>query len=157
MEDDKYQMQVFPTSSLPQTPAGRMQFVQEMMTSGLIDPDSGLELLDFPDLDSSNNLRFSSRNVARETVGMIVEDGIYRAPEPFDDLEFLKNYGQMSYNYARIHNCPEDRLELLRRLIEQCDQMLKIAMPQPIDGSAPSGDPMGMAPPLPVAPLMQAQ
>jgi hypothetical protein len=153
MADDKYQMQIFPTSSLPQTPAGRMAYVQEMMTSGLIDPDTGLELLEFPDLDTNNNLRFAARNVARETVSMILEDGKYRSPEPFDDLQFLMSYAQMSYNYARIHGAPEDRLELLRRLIEQCNNMLQSSAPAP---QAAPVDPMGAPPPLPTAPLMQA-
>lgn len=163
MDDDKYQMQIFPTSSLPQTPAGRMQFVQEMMTSGLIDPDTGLELLDFPDLDTNSNLKFAARNVARETVEMILDDGKYRAPEPFDDLKFLLMYAQMSYNYARIHNCPEDKLELLRRLMGQAKFMLDTAAASeappalPMDAAGGPAPAVGAPPPLPVAPLMQAQ
>lgn len=168
MSDDKYQMQIFPTSTLPQTPEGRMQYVQEMMTSGLIDPDTGLELLDFPDLENSSNLKFAARNVARETVNLILEDGDYRAPEPFDDLKYLRAYAQMSYNYARIHNAPEERLELMRRLIEQCAQMLGAQTPVPGDMPPmlpPPIDPMaalggmpgavvGAPPQAPVAPLL---
>ena len=158
MAEDKYVMQIFPTSSLPDTPAGRMQYVQELMTAGLIDPDTGVELLDFPDLEESNNLRFAARNVARETVQMIMDDGKYRPPEPFDDLEFLKKYAQMSYNYARIHEAPEETLELLRRLIEQCQQMQVPEEPtgDPMAQDIPMGAGVGAPPPLPIAPLMQA-
>jgi len=162
LNEEKYVMQIFPTSSLPNTPAGRLAYVQELMTAGLIDPDTGIELLDFPDLEQNNNLRFAARNVARETVQMIMDDNKFRPPEPFDDLEFLKTYAQMSYNYARIHGAPEETLELLRRLIEQCVQLQAAAQP---NAPAPQGAVMpptppdagvGAPPPLPTAELMQA-
>jgi hypothetical protein len=128
------------------------------MVSGLIDPDTGMELLDFPDLDRYKNLKFAARDLIREVVDNIVEEGKYFSPEPFMDLKYGMLYATQVYNHSRLHNVEEERLELLRRFIENCDAILKMATqastpaPQPQDPSAV----MGAPPPLPEAPLMEA-
>lgn len=163
LDDDAYQMQIFPTSSLPNTPAGRMAYVQELMQAGIIDADTGMELLDFPDLEAASNLKFAARNIVRDTVDQILEEGIYLSPEPFDDLKFAKLWGQMSYNYARIHKAPEDRLELLRRFIEQASAMEKMSQGAPQDQVPPAptspdaaAQPEGAPAPKPTAELLPA-
>lgn len=142
MPEDSYIMQVFPVSSLPSTPAGKMAFVQELMQGGVIDPDLGTELLEFPDLERALSLKAASKNVVRQTLGRILEDGEYTAPEPFQDLQYSIDYAQMFYNQAKLENAPEDRLELIRRYIEHCMILIEQMTPEP----APA--PLGMAPEL---------
>lgn len=127
MSADKYVMKTFPVSSLSKTPAGRLQEVQEMMQAGLIDPQTGHELLDFPDLKQARSLMFSTREVIRDHVGKMLEDQTYNPPEPFMDLQFAKSYTQSVYNQAKIDNESEETMELLRRFISQADSMLQRA------------------------------
>lgn len=131
MDRECYQMACFPTSQLPNTPAGRMAYIQELMTAGFIDPDTGQELLEMPDLDRFNDLRFSGRQVVRENIGAIVDDGKYTPPEPFQDLNYSFSYAQMMYNYSKLHGAPETSLELLRRYMQQVKALQDMANPPP--------------------------
>ncbi len=49
MDDDQFLLQMFPISSLPSEPAGRISTISEMMQGGLISPQTGRRLLDFSD------------------------------------------------------------------------------------------------------------
>jgi hypothetical protein len=133
LEEDQYIMQIFPTSMLPTEPAGRLEAVTEMVASQMIDPETGLELLDFPDLERTADLRRASRDVVRDYVDQIVEDGIFFAPEPFMDLKYAVKYGQMAYNKAKLDYVPEEHLELVRRFIEQA-----LALAEPPPASVPA-------------------
>jgi hypothetical protein len=135
LEEDQYVMQIFPTSLLPTEPAGRLEAVQELIAGQMIDPETGMELLDFPDLQRAGDLRFASRDVVRDYVDQIVEDGIFFSPEPFMDLAYAVKYGQMAYNRAKLENTPEEHLELVRRFIEQA-----IALAEPPPASVPQAE-----------------
>ena len=126
MEEDQYIMQVFPTSLLPTSPEGRLQNIQEMIQAGMIDAETGAELLDYPDLERANDLSFASRQVTRDMVDKIVEDGDFSTPEIFMDLTYAIKYAQTAYNRAKLEYCPEENLELLRRFMEQA---ASLAMP----------------------------
>jgi hypothetical protein len=148
LTEDQYVMQVFPTSLLPHSPEGRLQTVQEMLQAGMIDPETGMELLDYPDLERTTNLKQASRNVIREIVDKIVEDAEFTAPEPYMNLQYAVEYAQMSYNYAKINNAPEENLELVRRFIEQAISLLmppQQEQPQPEQQMPQAGMPPEMA------------
>jgi hypothetical protein len=85
LKESRFVMQPYPVSSLPKTPAGRLQFVQEMAQGGIIDRETALQLLDFPDLDNTISLLTASRE---DLEGVIeeLEKGNFVAPEPTQDL-----------------------------------------------------------------------
>lgn len=124
MARDEYLLRCFPTSLLPTSPAGRLQAVQELMQGGLIDQNQGLALLDFPDLERAMGLNTSAYEDVVQTLERIVEEGIYDTPEPYQDLVLSIKLGQSMYLQSRSHNVPADRLELLRRYIDDCDRLL---------------------------------
>jgi hypothetical protein len=129
LDEDQYIMQMFPTSMLPQEPAGRLETISEMIASGMIDPETGAELLDFPDIEQAANLKMAARSVVRDYVDQIVEDGVFFSPEPYMDLQYCKVYGQMAYNKAKLEYVPEEHLELLRRFMEQAEYLLQPPAP----------------------------
>lgn len=131
MQEDMYQMHIFPTSSLPNEPAGRLAYVQEMAQAGFIGPEDAMELLDFPDLEQFQSLHVAARSNVRNTIAKILEEGVYEAPEPFMDLGYAVKYAQTIYNKAKIENVSEETLELLRRFAEQANLMLESAQPPP--------------------------
>ncbi|NIN93987.1 MAG: hypothetical protein GTN93_02720, partial [Anaerolineae bacterium] len=51
-DEDQYEMQVYPTSLLPTTPAGKLATVTEMLDKGLIPKEHALKLLSFPDVEA---------------------------------------------------------------------------------------------------------
>jgi len=150
MAEDKYIMQVFPTSLLPTSPEGRLQTIQEMIEAGMIDQETGAELLDYPDLERANDLNFASRQVIRDIVDRITDEGMFTAPEPYMNLDYAVKYAQLAYNRAKLENCPEENLELLRRFMEQSMNLL--APPEPMQ---PQLEPLPENPAM-VAPMEDA-
>lgn len=152
LEEDQYIMQVFPTSMLPVEPAGRLEAITELVAAQMIDPETGSELLEFPDLERAMDVKRASRDVVRDYVDQIVEDGVFFSPEPYMDLAFAAKYAQTAYNRAKLDFVPEENLELVRRFIEQVNYLVEPQQPeqQPAEQmpqeAVPEGD-MGAMPP----------
>lgn len=123
LEKSKYVMKIYPTNLLPTTPSGRLQTVQEMMVSGLIGRDEALSLLDYPDIESIGEIQNAPIDDVKMLVTAMLEKGEYHAPEPFMDLAMAIKMVTGAYLRAKIENAPEDRLDLLRRFIEQATDM----------------------------------
>jgi hypothetical protein len=150
LEKDAYVLKVFPSSSLPSTPAGRLAMVEQLMGSGLLSPEEAKRLLDFPDLDRELALdRAASDNIDR-IIEHMIDDGIFEAPEPFMDLALSLKKTQAAYNKAVNDNVPEDRLTLLRQFMASVHQMIKRAQLEaanataaPVPGAPPAPGPNG--------------
>lgn len=149
LAEDSYVMQIFPTSSLPQTPAARKQFVTELEAKGMISKPVAKRLLGFPDIDAEMDLGNAAIDDVDATISAILDDEkpVLRAPEPFQNLELLLERTLANYLFARhFEDIEPERLEMLRTLAEMTSNMLMMAQPQP----APMGPP-GMPPGAPPA------
>ena len=124
MDADKYMMQIFPTSALSTTPAARLADVQDMLTAGFIGKEQAISLLDFPDLESEMDLLTSDNKNLEKLIETMVHDGKYFPPEPYQNLENAIRKTQQAYLMYRMRNAPEDRLELLRQYMEDCQSLL---------------------------------
>ncbi len=157
VKDEAAVLQMFPVSSLPRDPAGRTQTIQEWVQAGWLTPRQGRKLMDFPDLQSANTLADAQEELITETLDRIVDDGVYRPPEPTDDLALCKesvlHYIQL---YRRLELEPV-KLDKLRQWNQQVDMLMKkslaplAAAPAP---AAPGAVPQGAPPPAPQAELM---
>jgi hypothetical protein len=125
MDEDKYMMQIFPTSSLSNTPSGRLQDVQELLQAGFISKQDGKKLLDFPDLESVMNLETANLENIERQIDIMINKGTYEAPEPYQDLELAVQKVQQAYLYYRHQDAPEERLELLRNYIEDAQGLIQ--------------------------------
>lgn len=127
MKEDEFLLRVLPVSSLPQLPSQKLATIIEMMTAGLTDPETARELLDFPDLESYMSLaRAASDNVDRQ-VENILDEGIYEAPEPFQDIRLCLKKGQAAYNKAVNDGVPEEHLQLLREYMTEAHRLMQAA------------------------------
>ena len=134
LEDDDFMMQVYPVSKLPNDPEGRLATVQEMMQAGLISPEAGTRLLDFPDLEAEESLKNATLDYLHDILDRIIDDGDYTAPEPFDDLQTARKLALEYYAQGKTNKLAEDRLEMLRTFMTQIDQLTAMAQPQPMAG-----------------------
>ena len=157
MDADKYMMQIFPTSALSSTPAARLADVQDLLAAGFIDKEDALKLLDFPDLEAAMNLLNADSNNLERLIETMIDEGKYFPPEPYQNLENAVRKVQQAYLLYRMQGAPEDRLELLRQFMEDCQNLIeKAAQPErpPMPMSGGPGPEAGA--PAPEAPTPQA-
>jgi hypothetical protein len=154
---DQYVMQMFPVSSLPQTPAYRLQRVTELVQEGYIpDKSEALRLLDFPDLESETNLALAAIDDADESISAILDQDPpkFIQPDEFSDPNAIVSRASAAYLRAKHHGVDDERMNLLVRLIDAAKMILNPpvdpnAMPQP--GEMPPGMPAGA--PMPGMPM----
>jgi len=143
LEEDEYVMKIFPVSSLPDEPAGRLQTIQEYMQAGILTLRQGRRLLDFPDLESEETLDNAREEYLHTVLEQIVEEGIYTVPEPQDDLALASELALEYYALGKNQGLEEDKLELLRRFMDQVNILVQKATPPPPPQVAPGSSPMG--------------
>lgn len=159
LDEDSYIMQAWPVSLLPSTPAGKLEKITELTQAGYIDQEQAKSLLDFPDLEQYMNVANSSVEDLNMMIDKMIDQGIYTSPEPYMNLEQCIQTTQSYYLFAKTQSVPEERLELLRQFIDDCQQLLQMAQPEPMM-PPPAMDPMAapMAPPeselLPIGPVV---
>lgn len=164
LDRDAYILQCFPTSLLPQTPAGRIQGIQDLVELGALPQDNVLEMLGAPDLEEITDLATSSRRAVRARVEAMLDDPMetaWQAPDPRINIAQAIQYVNAVYLEEQQKGCPEERLDLLRDYVGECVELLKKTMPQPTPtpepAAAPMAPPPGAAPPpAPPAPMPMA-
>ena len=153
LEMDEYWLKAFPTSSLPQEPAAKLETVTEYMQAGLISPRAGRRLLSMPDVEMSDKLA----NAAEELICKSIEDILYDGkkdvrPDSEWDLQLAKKISLEYMNFAKLNDCPEKKLKLLREFMSYIDDELGLTAPPVPMGSSPvpgAGPTVPMANPLP--------
>lgn len=152
LEHDQYQMQMFPTSMLPHTPAGRLQWIQELINEQFIPREYGMKLLDFPDIDAYTAIANAPLDNLLDTLDDIIYKGKYSPPEPYQDLVQGVKLFQAVYLKSKRDQLPDARLEMMRDWINNAEVMLQsvAASQQQIQGAqqgiGPTPNP-GMAQP----------
>jgi len=131
LDEDSYIMQAWPVSMLPSTPAGKLEKITELTQAGYIDQEQAKSLLDFPDLEQYMNVANSSLEDLNMIISQMIDDGVYTSPEPYMNLEQCISTTQSYYLFGKTQNVPEERLELLRQFIDDCQQLLQRAQPAP--------------------------
>lgn len=140
LDEDEYVMKIFPVSSLPNEPAGRLQTIQEYVQAGFVTPRSARRLLDFPDLDQVEELGNAQEDWIHEVLEKVIDDGDYTAPDPAMDLQLAKELVLQYYAQGQTGGLEEEKLELLRNFNTQIDVLIQKSMPpQPPMGMPPGG------------------
>lgn len=155
MAKEAFVIKMFPVSSLPQTPSARYDKVVEMVRDGFITKPVAARLLDFPDLEAEQNLGNAVLEDADATISAILDNETpkLRPVEPYQNLDALLNRANAAYLHAKNHGCPEERLDLLRALIDNVTTA-KTALMKPPEMPMPAGAPPGPpgGPPVNVQP-----
>ena len=124
LKADQYVMKVYPTSLLPSTPAAKLQKVIEMLQAQMLTQQEARMLLDYPDLESVNQLASASYDEINMVIEDMIEKGKVHQPEPFTNLTLAIQMVQNAYTRSKVQGVPDERLDLLRRYLDGCIQML---------------------------------
>lgn len=158
MLDNPFVIQCYDSSSLPRDPAGRLQKVTEMMQSGLISPQEGRRLLDFPDIEQVDKLANSAEERILQQLDQIVEEGVYTPPDPFMDLALAEVLVSQYYNLYVPAKLEEERAQMLRDFFTQIQTLKQAAMPPPPPvqptPAAQAAGPQAVPQPRPVSDLL---
>lgn len=127
MDEDQWIMQAWPTNLLSKEPSARLQEVQELLQSGLVAPEDGLNLLDFPDLKKVANLYIAAVENTEYTIDEILFKGRYHPPEPSQFLEFGAQRFQMAYLDAKMKGAPPERLDLMLQWQSEAMGLTRVA------------------------------
>ena len=127
MEADAFIMKMYPTSLLPTEPAGRIATVMEWVNSGVIPPDEGMRLLDFPDIEGYRSLQDSAIDDHYYVLEQLLYKGKWITPEPYEDLKGAMPFMQKALLRARVDEAPENRMDLIRRWMSQAEALIKRA------------------------------
>lgn len=148
-------IQCFDASSLPRDPAGRLETVTEMMQSGLLSPQEGRRLLDYPDIEQVDKLENAGEERIFQILDDIVDTGKYTPPDPFMDLTLAQKLVTQYYNMYASAKLEESKAQKLRDFSTQVQTLLQAAQPPPMpQAPAPQGSPQAVPPPRPVSDLM---
>lgn len=117
-------------SSVPVSKAGFIAFVTDMMSKGMIDPNTGFELMDMPSLRSYYDLVKVDENQAlRENMKFETADLLeITATRQQAELMKIKNMLPMAQQFATEYGMPmPETEEELQLLVEQDPQFAQIA------------------------------
>lgn len=153
LDDDEFTLQIYPVSKLPNDPEGRMSTIQEMSEAGWIDSATARRLLDFPDLDSEENLANAQLDYLHMILDKMVEESRFTAPDPFDNLPVARKLAMEYYSQGKLNDLDEDKLELLRRFMQQVDMLGAATAPPPMQPGAAGPAPANPTP-APVSDLI---
>lgn len=118
LDRDAAIMQAYPTSMLPKSPSGRLQFAQELTQAGFIGQEEGLELLDFPDIKSVTNLKTSNYKMAGKIMKNFL-DGKFIEPDMYHQNALILPYIQQGLVYYETQSLDEKKLDLFRMWIDE--------------------------------------
>jgi len=133
MDEDEFILKVYPASSLPNTPAGKLETIIDMMKAGLITQDVAGNLLDFPDLEKYNSLMNSAMDDIEATMEHMLAKGEYIEPLPYQNLALGIKLGTHYYLRAKLRGEKQARLDLILRWLADADEILNPPQPEMLE------------------------
>lgn len=149
---DPFVIQCFSESSLPRTPAGRIQTVTEQVQAGMLTIKEGRRLMRFPDLEQNERLDNASEERIFQMLDSIVEDGKYIPPDEFVDFQLATQLVVQYINLYLAANLEQSKADMLRRFFKQVQMLTAAAMPPPMP--APGAAPQAVPEAPPTSPIL---
>jgi hypothetical protein len=150
IKEDEVQARAYITSSIPMTPAARAETLAERVEAGVMTARRAQRWYADPDTATLEDEDSASEDLVRKMIERILEGGTRIALEPVlgpDGLQMVVDLGgtELMKALCMPEPPPDDRLELLRRLIEEAKLLLG-PPPAPPGQGAPAPD-AGASPP----------
>lgn len=87
IRDHQYELQIFPTSMLPKTPAARYAQIDEWVQAGYLNREEGMRLMDMPDLEDATSLITAALDDIDATIDRLIYDEPKELDPEIDKLE----------------------------------------------------------------------
>lgn len=123
LPENKYRLQMWPTSSLPSTPAGKMAAVQEWVDGGWISRPFAQSLLDFPDIDSALRIELADLDAIMFQIEQILDGKKNVLPDGYMDLVMAADIARRSLLHARTLEAPAGVLLAMEDYIDEAMQL----------------------------------
>ncbi len=147
LDDNDYTLKLYATNAFSSEPAAKLAEVSRFVDAGWLDPSTAKRLLDFPDLESMNDLTDASYERTMRTIVAIKDGKPYTPPDPFMNLDEACKYMADAYDKGLNEGVDMARLDDLITWIQQAQDILHPAPPP-----APPGAPPGPGAPPPIDP-----
>lgn len=131
ISEGECRVSVFPVSSLPTSPTGRYDRVQELVQAGWITPAMAAQLLGLPDIEAYEDLETADLRYAQRQISRILDGEQGVLPEPFQSPELAADLGRKAYLSAREEGAPEELCAALREYVLEARAKMQEAQPQP--------------------------
>lgn len=146
---------LYASSNISRTPAGRLQLALEWAQAGVITQDEARRLMRHPDTERAMSLYTAALEDIERCIEEVL-DGAILVPEPYQNLKMGNWRFQQAYLKAHADGAPEEILEALRQWMVQASAILA-GLAQPAPAGLPAADPMGPStleagPAMPAAP-----
>ncbi len=155
LDDRKLRIKAFPTSSLPNEPAGRIEALEEMRKDGAIDQEQFWSLAaGVPDFEGIRDEVVAPTELLKRNFSMMLDDGTYRAPEPYNNLQKGLMIAARMLQKADLEGCPDARMQLLRDWMQDAKALMDRVAGEEA-GGMPGADAPAMEPgAMPMDPAM---
>lgn len=128
IDRDRYVMQPFPVSLLPDTPAGKLQTISEL---GQAIPAMAqylpMLLNGIPDVQAVVDRMTSPIRIAEKMVDRILRENEYEPPFESMDLQVTRDIATRALLQGFVDGVPDERLETLRKYIDAVDELTRSA------------------------------
>lgn len=114
----KSRVRMFPVSSLPTTPAGKINQVNDWIERGMIGRSLGQQLMDFPDLDAAQSMNLAHQNYIMDCIEKILDGARDVIPDPRADQEIAADFGSRCYLRALVMRETDSVLQELRKFTD---------------------------------------
>lgn len=158
MEFDTIAVQIYPSSKLPDTPAGRREYALELAQYTKVSTDDIYEMLEWPDTEAFAADRLAGKKNVRKHI-MLMRKGTKVVRDAIGNHQMAYDMVLDAYEAALLDGLPEPRLNLFRQYIKTCYRYLtgkawKDQGPNPLPGEPDPTAPPPMPPGLPGQPML---
>lgn len=162
LDEDRFHVRVFSSSALPNTPAGKLQALEEMVKAGVIDQKTFIRLADVPDLESVRDLVVAPEELLKDLFEGFLDGKKYMTPEPHMNLMLGRQLATLMWQEATLSGASdEDTGKLVKWITDSLDlqqrvhDMAAAEAAEEQAAQAAQAAQMGMpTPPLPAGPEM---
>lgn len=123
IKEGDIRISVFPISSLPTTPAGRYQQIEEWVQAGWMPRDVAMLLLGMPDLEAyedlaTADLRCAQWQVSKILDNIVAKDGSPILPDKYQNAQVAADFARKSLVSEMQEGAPEAVLQALRDYVD---------------------------------------
>lgn len=112
LDEEEYVIQPFVTSTLPELPEGKLEWVERMNAMGLLPPQEYLNLLGMPDTDKYRELNTADESFVSKQIADIL-DGKRVYPDPAQDADYAIEYTRKSLLLYKNKGLREEEIKNL--------------------------------------------